>query len=125
MDALQDEKFVTQLEILEQTDSTIKFRYSAFTGSEDDTTLVRLCAEEISTVPGANPYSGIIAYLEETENGEFIWEIPEEFCHNAQYRFYISAASSDATAPTPFNPWRATSAALLAVSSDSTRRIQG
>ncbi len=96
MNALQDEKFVTELEILEQTDTAIKFRYTAVTGSKDDTTVIRLFAEEISTEPGADPYSGIIAYLEETDNGEFIWEIPEEFRHNAQYRFYISAASSNA-----------------------------
>ncbi len=96
LDALQDEKFITELKIVEQTDTTIKFSYTAFTGSDEDTTLVRLFAEEISNTPGDNPYSGIIAYLQETENGEFIWEIPEDFCHNAQYRFYISAASSDA-----------------------------
>ena len=103
MDALQDEKIVTQLEILEETDSAIKFRYTAFTGSDEDTTFVRLCAEEISTSPEDNPYSGVIAYLEETENGEFIWEIPEEFRHNAQYRFYISTASSAAGAVTESN----------------------
>ncbi len=103
LDALQDEKFVTELEIIEQTDSVIKFRYSAITGATDDTTVVRLFAEEISTVPGYDPYSGIIAYLEETENGEFVWEIPEEFRHNAQYRFYISAASSNAGSLTESN----------------------
>ena len=103
MDALQDDKFITQLEIIEQTDSEIKFRYSAFTGAADDTTVVRLFAEEISTSPGDEPYSGIIAYLEETENGEFIWEIPEEFRHNANYRFYISAASSNAGSVTESN----------------------
>ena len=96
MDALMDEKFVTQLEIVEQTDTAIRFRYSAYTGAADDTTVVRLFAEEISADPEVNPYSGIIAYLEETENGEFIWEIPEDFRHNSQYRFYISAASSNA-----------------------------
>ena len=103
MDALYDEKFVTQLEIIEQSDTAIKFRYSAFTGAADDTTVVRLFAEEISTEPGATPYSGIIAYLEETENGEFVWEIPEEFRHNANYRFYISAASSNAGTVTESN----------------------
>ena len=100
MDALKDEKFITGLEVLEQTEQTIKFRYTAFTGSKEDTTLVRLCAEEISAAPGDNPFSGVIAYLEETENGEFVWEIPEEFLHNAQYRFYLSAASSGAGAVT-------------------------
>ena len=103
MDALQDEKFVTELEIIEQTDSAITFRYSAFTGSVDDATVVRLFAEEISSAPGSDPYFGIIAYLEETENGEFIWEIPEEFRHNANYRFYISAASSSAGSVTESN----------------------
>ena len=94
IDALQDEKFITALEIIEQNDSVIRFRYSAFTRSDEDTTLVRLFAEEISSAAGDNPYSGVIAYLEETENGEYIWEIPEEFRHNARYRFYISAAGS-------------------------------
>ena len=103
MDALYDEKFVTQLEIIEESDTAIKFRYSAFTKAADDTTVVRLFAEEIPTVPGATPYSGIIAYLEETENGEFVWEIPEEFRHNANYRFYISAASSNAGTVTESN----------------------
>ena len=98
MDALLDEKIISDLEILEQSETMIKFRYAAFTGSCDDTTIVRLHAEELSTAAGDNPYSGIIAYLEETESGEFIWEIPEEFQHNAQYRFYISTASSGAAA---------------------------
>ena len=96
MDALKDEKIITGLEIVERTGSVIKFRYSAYTGSKADTTLIRLHAEEISADSDDNPYSGIIAYLEETENGEFIWEIPEDFRHNAKYDFYISAASSDA-----------------------------
>ena len=103
MDALQDEKIISDLEILEQSETMIKFRYAAFTGSADDTTLVRLHAEEISTAAGDNPYSGIIAYLEETDSGEFIWEIPEDFQHNAQYRFYISTASSGAAAVSESN----------------------
>ena len=103
MDALHDEKFVTQLEIVEQTDSVIRFRYSACTDADDDTTVVRLFAEEIADGTEDDLYSGIIAYLEETENGEFIWEIPEEFRHNAKYRFYISAASSNAGSLTESN----------------------
>ena len=104
MDALKDEKFITELKIVEQTASAIKFRYSAFTGSADDTTLVRLYAEEISDTPGENPFAGVIAYLEETENGEFVWEIPDDFRCNANYRFYISGVSSDAGTPTASSP---------------------
>ena len=96
INALKDEKFVTELKILEETDTTIKFGYTAITGSKDDTTVVKLFAEEISDVPGYEPFSGVIAYLEETGNGEYIWEIPEDFRHNANYRFYISAATSGA-----------------------------
>jgi hypothetical protein len=91
------------LEILEETNTAIKFGYSAFTNSKEDTTVVRLFAEEISTNPDEEPYIGVISYLEETPNGEFIWEIPEEFKHNGKYRFYISGASSNAGKVTQSN----------------------
>ncbi len=102
LDALKDEKIITSLELVEQTESTIKFKYSAYTNSSDDHTLIQLIAEEISPA-SENPFYGVIAYLEETENGEFIWEIPGEFYNNSQYRFYISATSSDAAVSTDSN----------------------
>ena len=96
LDALQDEKIISSLEIAEQSDTAIKFKYSAFTDSSDDKTMVQLFAEEISDTADNSPYQGVIAYLEEAKNGEYLWEIPDEFRHNATYRFYIVTASSDA-----------------------------
>lgn len=95
-EAMQDEMIFTDLEILDQTETTITFRYSAFTCTEDDYVFVRLYAEEITNEEGKVPYNGAIAYLEESENGEFIWEILDEegFNNNNQYRFYLSVASS-------------------------------
>lgn len=96
LDALQDEKIISSLEIAEQSDTAIKFKYSAFTDSGDDKTMVQLFAEEISDTADNSPYQGVIAYLKEAKNGEYLWEIPDEFRHNATYRFYIVTASSDA-----------------------------
>ncbi len=103
MDALSNEKIFTELNILEATDSFMRFSYSAYTQSGKDTLAVRLFAEELPNDAADNPFSGIIANLEETANGEFIWEIPENFRNNSNYRFYISAASSEAALPQKSN----------------------